>query len=348
MYSFRIFISYAHEDQKAVEGVDAILRREGLIPVWDKEVKPGTSFTDSIKRQIATAHLFMPLLTRSSQARPWVHQEIGFAIGIDVPVLPLALGELPGEMVSAIQAVSVKDGLSDLADSLRQADIEALILRHESESELQRLGISNRVADYSEERTRLLLTYAEGIREPIYVRQRALFSSFSIPDALPADAAWDVIEPVRRRSEYHRVLLRRERKILEKHARVSGCSLIICPFVEFTRPGGAAAHRAQLTELLGFLASMPDDKLVVAIAERGIEGHLNLLGDRIGSKALAPQPGADYRQTFFTQHAPTVLSWLRDFDNELEGILRAASIRADESRRFAMTRIEARLQSLML
>src|SRR4051812_17302682 len=105
MYPFRIFISYSHEDKKAVEGIDIVLRREGLTPVWDKEVKPGTSFTDSIKRQISTAHLFMPLLTRGSQDRPWVHQEIGFAIGIDVPVLPIALDQLPGEMVAAIQAL---------------------------------------------------------------------------------------------------------------------------------------------------------------------------------------------------------------------------------------------------
>jgi hypothetical protein len=346
MYPFRIFISYAHADKKAVEDIDTILRGEGLTPVWDKEVKPGTLFTDSIKRQIATAHLFMPLLTQSSQTRPWVHQEIGFAIGIDVPVLPIALHQLPGEMVAAIQAVSVKEDLSDLADSLRRADIEALILRHVSESELQRLGISNRVADYSEERTSLLVTYAEGIREPAYVRQRALFSSFSIPDAFPGDRAWDVIELVSRRSEFHRSLLRRERRALVKHARASGCSLIICPFVEPTGPGGAAAHKAQREELLAFLGSMSDDKLTVAIAERGIEGHLNLLGDWVGAKALPPLPGADYRQTSFTQHAPTVLSWLRDFDHELEGILGAAGITADQSRRFAMARIEASLRSL--
>lgn len=333
MYPFRVFISYAHEDRKSVELIDLILRREGLVPIWDREIKPGTSFTDAIKRQIATAHIFMPLVTLTSQNNPWVHQEIGFAVGIDVPVLPLVFDQLPGEMMATIQAIKIKSDFSDLMDHLHAANLEALVCRHEADSELQRLGIANRVANYSEQRTELLVKNAENLSPPLYVRQRALFSSFSLPDALPSDPLWDVIEPVRRRSEYLRTLLRRERRILESHARLYGCSLIICPFVDIASPAWAAAHVAQLKLLLRFFESMPDDKLIVGFAEGGIEEHINLLGDQFGTRALTPQPGVDYRQTSFTRHAPTVLNWLRDFDKDLNGILQATTAIPTESRR---------------
>ncbi|HSL55293.1 MAG TPA: toll/interleukin-1 receptor domain-containing protein [Pyrinomonadaceae bacterium] len=346
MYPFRVFISYAREDQHAVQIIDALLREQGLVPVWDREIKPGRSFTDAIKKQIATAHVFMPLLTLTSQNNSWVHQEIGFAVGIDVPVLPLVLDQLPGEMMATIQAIRVKSDFSDLIDQLQATNVEALVLRHESDSELERLGISNRVANYSEERTELLVKNAEHLPPPIYVRQRALFSSFSLPDALPTDPLWDVIEPVRPRSEYHRRLLRRERRILESHARSCGCSLIICPFVDIASPIWAAAHVAQLKQLLRFFESMPDDKLIVGLSEGGIEEHINLLGDQFGAKALTPQPGVDYRQTSFTRHAPTVLKWLRDFDQELQGILQSMQAKPAESRKIAIARIEAKLNVL--
>lgn len=115
MYRFRVFISYSRKDLEIVERIDAVLRDMGLVPVWDRTIQPGAAFADEIKSKIATAHLLMPILTPCTQESPWVHQEIGFAIGIDVPVLPVTIGNLPGEMLSGIQALRVKEDLSDLS-----------------------------------------------------------------------------------------------------------------------------------------------------------------------------------------------------------------------------------------
>src|SRR4051812_22832436 len=111
-YPFRVFVSYAHEDRKLIPQVEAALKELGMVPVWDKQIQLGRPFTDEIKRKIATAHLFLPLITKLSKAKPWVHQEIGFANGIDVPVLAVGLGTLPGGMIAGIQAVTLKGGLS--------------------------------------------------------------------------------------------------------------------------------------------------------------------------------------------------------------------------------------------
>jgi len=177
------------------------------------------------------------------------------------------------------------------------------------------------------------------------VRQRAIFSSFSLPDAQPNDAVWDSIDLPARRSEHFRNLLLNERRILEKHAREHGCSLLLSPFVDFA-PGGAGVHRSQLALLKRFLVSMPKERISVAFVEGRFSGNLTLVGDWFGAKALPSQPGSEYRQTIFSHHAPTVLHWLRDFDQEREASLRKSGVDILESRDHAVGQIEARLRDL--
>lgn len=345
MYPFRIFLSYAHADTKQVESIGGLLHNMGLIPVWDRDISGGTPFDDEIRRRIAQAHIFMPVLTLNSCDRPWVHQEIGYALGIGVPVVPVAFGALPKGMLSGIQAIRVNDDLSDFQQCIEQARIESLVLSSHAEGELERLGITTYLAEFSEERTRLLVRYAKETSLPAAVRQRAIFSSFSLPDEPPDHRAWESIELPERRSKYFRTLLRDERRILEEHARIGGCSLILDPFVDFTAVE-ARVHRAQLEILRDFLTSMPEEMIRVAFIDGGFLGNLTIIGDWFCAKALPPQPGAGYRQTVFSQHASTVLRWLRDFDQELEDCLQANGLEAHGSRDHAVKRIDERLKEL--
>jgi len=63
MYPFRVFISHASEDAELVERIAVVLQQIGLTPIWDKGIPGGVAFDQEICRRIATAHLFMPLLT---------------------------------------------------------------------------------------------------------------------------------------------------------------------------------------------------------------------------------------------------------------------------------------------
>jgi hypothetical protein len=345
MYHFRAFLSYAHADRAKIERIDVLLRNMGLTPVWDRDIAGGTAFDDGIRRRIAQAHVFMPFLTSSSNDRPWVHQEIGYAFGIGVPVVPVALGALPEGMLSGIQAICVKDDLSDLQQGIEQAGIESLVLSSQAEGELERLGITTHLAEFSEERTRLLVRYAKETSKPAAIRQRAIFSSFSLPDA-PADhRIWDSIELPEQRSPYFRTLLGDERRILEEHARIGGCSLILNPAVDLTAVG-AMVHRSQLQILREFITSMPEDMIRVAFVDGKFLGNLTIIGDWFGAKALPPQPGAEYRQTVFCHHASTVLRWLHNFDKELEDSLRANGIGIREARDYAVKRIDDQLRQL--
>ena len=345
MYPFRVFLSYAHADRQQLERVDVVLRDVGLVPVWDREIGGGESFDDGIRRWIAQAHLFMPLLTPNSCSRPWVHQEIGYALGIGVPVVPIARGALPEGMLSGTQAIRVEDDLSDLREQVERAEIESLVVSRHAEGELERLGITTHLAELREERTRLLVKSAKEVRELARVRQRAIFSSFSLPDAAPDDPIWKEIELPERRGELLRRLLRDERQTLEGHARAAGCSLILSPMVDFSSVG-VAVHRAQLKTLRDFLTSMPPSSCHVAVVERGFAGNLTVVGDWFGVKALPPRPGAEYRQSVFSHHAPSILRWVRDFDHELERRLQASKIGWNDSRDHAVRKIDERLGQL--
>jgi TIR domain len=143
MYPFRVFLSYAHADRAKIEHMDTILHDMGLLPVWDKNVAAGTAFDDEIRRRIAHAHAFMPLITLNSRERPWVHQEIGYALGIGVPVVPVAVGALPEGLLSEIQAICIRDDLSDLQDGIKQAGLEALLLPSDAQGELGRVNTNS-------------------------------------------------------------------------------------------------------------------------------------------------------------------------------------------------------------
>ena len=128
MNRYRVFISYAHADRKLVKKIAKILTELDLVTLWDKDINPGKPFTAEIRDMITRAHLFVPIVTPNSLNRPWVHQEVGFAVALNIPILPISIDANPSEMIATIQAIKVKSDLSDLKRKFRSLDLEQLIL----------------------------------------------------------------------------------------------------------------------------------------------------------------------------------------------------------------------------
>jgi hypothetical protein len=105
----RVFISYAHEDYGTALSIRNYLDDLGAHVLWDRSFALGSGFHEQIKTQIADANVFVPIITPSSSARGWVHQEIGYAMAMNVPVLPVALKELPDAMIGPLHAVMLRD-----------------------------------------------------------------------------------------------------------------------------------------------------------------------------------------------------------------------------------------------
>lgn len=235
MYPYRVFISYSHEDRELAGRVVKVLQKFGLEPIWDKDIRPGLPFTDSIKSLIAHSHIFMPLITENSQKRPWVHQETGFAMALKVPVLPIAIGNLPGEMIAQLQAINVEQDLKGLKQHLLEINIEHLIF---SPPTAIHSGVI--VAELPEKRTELMAEYAKWLieqRKYGKLRQRGALSSFCLPDSDVNDPVWKLRDGNNVRSDYYHLLQREERRALEIHARECGCALYIDPTIYFSARG---------------------------------------------------------------------------------------------------------------
>jgi hypothetical protein len=340
-HPFRIFLSYSHEDQDLAQTASQVLSQAGYTPVWDRHIRPGTAFTDAIKSFIHHAHIFMPLITASSSQRPWVHQETGYAMALNIPILPVAVDNAPGQMAAELQAVVVKKDLSDFAEKVAGLDLEQVVLGQQGQA------FSNiEISDWAEARTEMLVKNAQRVMEfGSYgrVRQRASLSSFSIPDKDAAHPIFAQREGNVPRSAYYHNLQRQERRALEIHARAAGCDLIVDPELCLER-NGTAATQTRLRILLQFLEGMPDEKLRIALSPQAREGNLTIVGDWFSAESVSPRPGEGHRQTIFTWHAPSVLKTMRRFDEEFEEIYNESSLQPDASRRAAIARIQEILE----
>src|SRR4051812_41174276 len=110
--NLRVFISYSHKNREAFEAVSEALRVLGLIPWSDQDLAAGPGFTLQIQTKIAHSHLFVPILTPESHRRGWVHQEIGFAVALKVPCVPVCIGKVPEGMIAMAHAVVLDPGVS--------------------------------------------------------------------------------------------------------------------------------------------------------------------------------------------------------------------------------------------
>jgi len=335
-HPFRVFISYAHADFDLVLKVVSILENLGLQPLWDRNICPGTQFTDAIKSLIARSHVFIPLITLHSQDRPWIHQETGYAIALNIPVIPIAIGNLPSEMIASLQAISVSPDLEDLAARLCEIDLDQLVLPG-----LPRPHAMIEIAEWPEKRAEMMISYAQWVIElGVYghVRHQGSSSTFAIPDRDLDDPIWKDRDGTTPRSDYYHHLQREERRILERHARMAGCSLIIDPTATFLNARGPNVRRTRLLILRDFISSMPPDKLRVVMSPKAQQGNIVIVGDYFAAESQVPRPGG-YRQTIFNSHPPTVLQKIRQFDQEFEELYATAGVSLEEA--------DARLEALL-
>jgi hypothetical protein len=354
---YRVFLSYSHDDQAIAERVIEALKKQ-FEPLWDRHIRPGSAFTESIKGLIVHAHVFMPLITAHSKERPWVHQETGYAMALNIPVLPLAIGDLPSEMLAQLQAISVTEKeIEDLPARLQKLGWEFIISQPVARSQPMTC-----MADFPEARAEAMAGHANRILELNYsgrVYQRGGLSSFSIPDKDFEDPIWKDRDGPNPRSDYFHHWLAQERRALERHAREKGCTLIIDPEVPRTDHNPAdrrrflVARRCRLTVFREFLDSMPDDQVEVVCSPRAREANITMVGDWFLAESRLRHPVEGWRQTFFNWYSPEVLQAARQFEQIAGDLTQAYAPEPGTSRRKALadiTRVlkdvEAELASL--
>jgi hypothetical protein len=335
-YPFRIFLSYSHDDMEMVKQASDSLTRLGYTAVWDKHIRPGMRFTDTIKDLIHHAHIFMPLITESSSKRPWVHQETGYAMALNIPILPVAVDSVPGEMAAQLLAMVVKSDFSDFAEKIAEINLEQVVFAQQGQA------FSNiEISDWAERRTDMLAGYARRVIEMgAYgkIRQRAALSTFSIPDKDTDNPIWARRDGNFPRSPYYHELQRAERRQFEIHARLAGCDLMVDPTFGLER-NGPEATQTRLRILLQFIQEMRDDRLRILFSPRARRGNLSIVGDWFSAESVSPRPGEGHRQTVFNWHAPSVLKMIRKFDEEFEEMYTESGLEPGASRMAAILTI---------
>ena len=342
MYPYRLFLSYSSEDRPLAEALQRVLVSMGLNVTWDRELVWGNPFTEDIKNLIDRSHLFVPLLTDSSKARPWVHQETGYAMGVGVPILPIAFGNVyPDAMIGALQALRLdRDRLDVVPQRLSESFLAARVTaRYPYEPEHYLL------VDSPERRTEKIAQFTEKAQQLGGGRVRAggSMSSFALPAAKPVKE--DPVDPYKLREGRHarghhqHMLQWRERTLLGAVAEQHGCTLLLSPDIRLELSGDEAVLVRQ-KELLRFLRDERIHDVVPLVRSEPVRGNVLIVGDWFYAESKVPTPGTGYEQTLFTWHAPTVLEKIRAFDDELEALLERQQLPRRTLRAAAVERVE--------
>ncbi|WP_026449861.1 toll/interleukin-1 receptor domain-containing protein [Aequorivita capsosiphonis] len=89
----RIFISYSRRDTEYVSSLVDALRKQGFEVWFDKNIRTGTDWDDTIESELKKADAVVLILSQTSVASENVKDEISYAIGLDKHVNPIKIEE---------------------------------------------------------------------------------------------------------------------------------------------------------------------------------------------------------------------------------------------------------------
>lgn len=348
---YRVFISHSSEDADKVELIKEVLISNGLKPFYSGEFEGGDNFFELIEKYIAHSHIFLPLISDASSSRGWVHEEIGIAMALHIPFVPISIDKLPAEMMYHLNAVCWVDDFYKLKEKLNYELFARKIKDSKYKNRpLLECGLKD------QDRTDTMVKYANDVlsfKEHGTVRQMARVSSFHIPNTYPTDPILKIHLPNIGSGSSHESLIA-ERVALEEHAKVKGCKLIINP-CETVKRSKCESAILRIRELIRFLEDMDDDKVEIAI--RGtldcskkdsnkidqvsnIDKNLTIVGDWFFAESILSPAEEGHPWTIFVRHAPTILESIDNFDKELHALMNKQDRKGDSSRRYVIMELK--------
>jgi TIR domain len=103
----RLFITHRAQEKLAAGELKTKLSPYGVCGfVAHQDIEPNQVWQTEIERALVSMHALVALITPDFDSSVWCQQEIGFALGRGVPVIPLRLGSDPHGFIGRIQALS--------------------------------------------------------------------------------------------------------------------------------------------------------------------------------------------------------------------------------------------------
>ena len=103
----RLFLSHLAIDRADVSRVkDALALRGVAAFVAHEDIEPSRQWQHEIELALQTMHALAALVTPAFHGSNWTDQEVGWALGRGVPVLPVRLGQDPYGLFGKLQGIS--------------------------------------------------------------------------------------------------------------------------------------------------------------------------------------------------------------------------------------------------
>ncbi len=136
--AFRLFISHTSGNTEDVTKLKVELQQRGMSAfVAHEDIRPSLHWQSEIELALRSMHALVALLTDDFHASEWTDQEVGFALGKGVLVLPVRLASDPYGFIAKVQGLS-----GSLARPKELASlITRTLLEHPSTRRQMRKGI---------------------------------------------------------------------------------------------------------------------------------------------------------------------------------------------------------------
>ena len=117
----RVFISHISEDKVFANGIKESLYPYGISAfVAHEDIEPIKTWELEIERALFSMDILMALLTEGFSVSKWADQEVGVAVGLRVPILPVRLGKDPYGFMGKFQAIPGSADTRQIAESVFQ------------------------------------------------------------------------------------------------------------------------------------------------------------------------------------------------------------------------------------
>jgi hypothetical protein len=131
---FRLFISHVAESVPDLLPLTESLSRYGISSfLAHRDINPGLRWHQELTTALGTMDALLSFHARGFAASVWCGQEVGFALGRNVVVVPVTAGEIPSGFVAEIQAfgwnpADAQAGATRVVQHLKGDDRSAIAL----------------------------------------------------------------------------------------------------------------------------------------------------------------------------------------------------------------------------
>ncbi len=106
----RLFISHLASDKKRAEELKNSLEEYSISGfVAHSDIEPTKKWQDEIEIALRTCDAIVALMVKDFHKSKWTDQEIGFALGRDLLIIPVKMGDDPYSFIGKFQAISFTD-----------------------------------------------------------------------------------------------------------------------------------------------------------------------------------------------------------------------------------------------